>query len=362
MLRRCLVAVAIVLHSAAVVPHAAEPAAKVRLLSLPKGSEAVAARTDAKGTIHIVYHSTAGPQYARSTDDGRTLGEPLAVVQNPPAHPGLVFTAWDVAVSPAGEVHVALGTNGWKLKRPKEEWAFHYARLESDAKTFTPIVNLNRQPSEGFSLAADGRGRVTACWLSGKLYAAVSHDHGKTFGPAAEIDRSFDPCDCCTSICAYDAAGRLAVLYREQTNNDRDMFLALWDQERQTVRRTRISTTLWKTDSCPMSYYALTPQGDGFLAAWPTKDEIYFARLDRDGALRDPGEVKTGGATSHRSGMSIVADAQGRTLVAWKRNGELSWQLFDAQARPQSAPETVKSPGKSAAAVLTRSGEFVLIR
>ena len=93
-----------------------------------------------------------------------------------------------MAVGKGGRVHVAMGTNAWKLKLPQEEWGFFYASLDPGATAFSPVRNINRKPSEGFSLAADDKGNVTACWLSDKLYANVSHDNGETFAPFVEID------------------------------------------------------------------------------------------------------------------------------------------------------------------------------
>jgi len=104
--------------------------------------------------------------------------------------------------------------------------------LEPAAKAFALVRNINRKPSEGFSLAADDKGNVTACWLSGKLYANVSHDDGKTFAAQVEINPAYDPCNCCTTSAVYNTGGKLAVLYREETNNERDMFLVLWDQKK----------------------------------------------------------------------------------------------------------------------------------
>ena len=100
-----------------------------------------------------------------ATDGGKSFSEPLEVVDQKSQKPGLKFEVWDLAVSPDGHVHVALGTNAWKLKLPKEEWGFFYARLDPGATSFTPVQNINRLPSEGFSLAADDKGNVTACWL-----------------------------------------------------------------------------------------------------------------------------------------------------------------------------------------------------
>ena len=118
-----------------------------------------------------------------------TFGPAIAVVGEGSRKEGLEYSAWDMAVGKGGRVHVAMGTNAWKLKLPQEEWGFFYASLDPGAAVFSPVRNINRKPSEGFSLAADDKGNVTACWLSDKLYANVSHDNGETFAPSSKSIR-----------------------------------------------------------------------------------------------------------------------------------------------------------------------------
>src|SRR5216117_1058420 len=100
------------------------------------------------------------------------------------------------------------------------------------------------------------------------------------FRAIAEINPAWNPCDCCTTSAAYGKDGKLAVLYREETNNDRDMYVVLWDQNRRAKpTRARISATGWNINGCPMTSFTITPTETGYVAAWPTKGQIYFARL-----------------------------------------------------------------------------------
>jgi len=335
---------------------------RVTVLQVPGGGEPIAARTDSGGTIHLVFKGADGPQYARSSDGGKTFSEALPIVDQASRKPDLEFSVWDMAVSPEGYVHVAMGTNAWKLKLPHEEWGYFYARLEPGASEFLPVRNINLKPSEGFSLAADEKGRVAACWLSDKLYANISHDNGKTFGPTVEVDATYDPCNCCTTSAAYGADGRLAILYREETNNDRDMYLVLWDPDHHLAKRTRVSTTLWKIDGCPMSYYSVTRGRDGYVAVWPTKEQIYFARLDINGVLQSPKEIKTPGKTGMRTGMLALSATDGVTLVAWKKADQMGWQLYDRQGKPVGSPGNAESRGPGIAGVVINEQKLVLFR
>jgi hypothetical protein len=259
-------------------------------------------------------------------------------------------------------IHVALSTNAWKLKLPKEEWDCFYTSLKPGAKAFAPVRNINRKPSEGFSLAADDKGNVTACWLAGKLYANVSHDDGKTFAPEVEINPAYDPCNCCTTSAIYEPDGKLAVLYREKTNNERDMFLVVWDQQHSQTTRTRISDTRWKIDGCPMTYYTLSRNKHGFDAVWPTRGKIYFARFDRNGNLLPPGEIMTSGRAGMRTGMLALSEPKRATLVAWRQDDCVKWQVYDAKGEPSGSVGSAKSAGKEVAGVVDQSGHFILFR
>jgi hypothetical protein len=340
--------------------HAA--GAKVTTVPVPPGGQAIAAKTDSQGTIHLVFDTSDGPQYASSQDNGQTLSQPMPLVDQASRKPNLEFGTWDMAVTAEGAVHVALGNNAWKLKLPQEEWGFFYTRLLPGETAFSPLRNINHKPSEGFSLAVGENGVVSAVWMADKLYANVSHDGGNTFASTMEIDPVLNPCNCCTTSSAYGADGRLAILYREETNNDRDMYLALWDQEQNKVTKTRVSTTPWKIDACPMTYYSVTRSGDGFVAAWPTKGQIYFARLDAKGSPRTPKEIKTPGSSGMRTGLLTIATTDGHTLVAWKKDDQLGWQLYDDRGRPSGAPGSARSAGKGAAGVVAKNGDLVLFR
>jgi hypothetical protein len=339
-----------------------DAARKVTVVPVPALGRPVVAMTDADGAIHLLCDSEGGPKYAKSIDGGVTFSSAIPVVSGGSQTAGLEYSAWDMAVGKGGRVHVAMSTNAWKLKLPPEEWGFFYARLDPGSTAFSAVRNINRKPSEGFSLAADDHGNVTACWLSDKLYANVSHDNGETFAPTVELNPGYNPCNCCTTSAAYGEDGRLAVLYREETNNQRDMYLVLWDQDRNEMTRKRVSRTLWKIDACPMTYYTISRERGGFVAVWPTRGEIYFARLDANGELLPPAEIKTPGRSGMRTGLLALSAPDGSSLVAWKKDNQLGWQLYNVDGRPSGAPGTAESPGNGATGVVGKNGRFILFR
>lgn len=337
------------------------PSRRVTTIAVPNGGEAVQARTAADGTIHLLYNSGDIPFYAKSVDDGRSLSTPIPVVNKEARKHGLVFSGSAIAIGKDGTIYVAMSTNNWLVKLPNVPTGLIYAVLTPGAKAFTPIRSLNNKPSEGFSLAADKKGDVAATWLSGKLYANFSRDGGRTFAPNTELNPAYDPCNCCTTSADYGSDGRLAVFYRDKRNNNRDMYVVLLSKNGAQLR-TRVSSTLWKIDACPMTYYSISATASGYIAAWPTKGQVYFARLDRNGRVLPPGEIKTPGRSAMRSGIVALGAPDGTSLIAWKRDNELGWQLYDASGCPDGPPGSVGSKGKGAAGVVDKQGRFILFR
>jgi hypothetical protein len=113
-----------------------------------------------------------------------------------------------------------------------------------------------------------------------------------------------------------------------------------------------------------MTYYAIGRDQRGFVAVWPTKGQVYFARLNDKGNLLPPGEIKTPGRAGMRTGMLVLNTPNGSTLVAW-REGEgnrVGWQVYDAEGQPSGSPGSAKSPGKGVAGVVDRDGHYILFR
>src|SRR6266496_215953 len=341
--------------------HASERANRVNVIRVPGDDKVVKAQLGADGAIHLLLDAEDGPRYVKSLDAGVTFSAPMTIVDAASRKPGLKFQGEDLAVGKDGRAHVAMSNNAWNLKLLEEEWGFYYASLAPGAKAFWPVRNVNRKPSEGFSLAADERDNVSVCFLSGKLFTMVSHDNGETFSAYAEPNPAWNPCDCCTTAAACGADGKLVLLYREETDNERNMFVVQSDQRgKSKPLRTRVSGTPWKLNGCPMTYFTITRTETGYVTAWPTKGQVYFARLDKSGAVLPPGEIRTPGESGMRNGLVALSASDGATLVAWKNKDLLGWQLYNAKGQPQGEPGSAKSSGGGAAGVVLPDGKFLV--
>ena len=334
---------------------------RVSTLRIPGATNVFKAVVDSRDRIHVVFDSDNGPYYTMSASSAAPFSKPMPVLPDPVAPEGLRFQAWDLAVSDSGAVFVALGNNAWKLKLPQEQWGYFLSTLRPGEGRFSGPRNLNHKPSEGFSIAAGPDGVLVASFLADKLFTMISKDDGRTFGAFAEPDPSFNPCNCCTVSTSFGRDGRLALLYREETNNDRDMHLALWEPTKKAKpTRHLVSRESWKVEACPMTYFSVVPSGVGYVAAWPTKGRIYFTRIDSNGAASASGEVRTPGISGMRTGLMALPAADGTVLVAWKNRDVLRWQLYDVTDKPQGGVGEEPSSGSGAAGVVLRDGRFVL--
>lgn len=341
----------------------AAKSAQVAIIRTPHGGEPAEAKLGSDGKIHLLYESPSEgiPYYVNSSDGGQTFSSPVPVVHKSLRRPGLVFSGEAMTVGKGGIVFVATSTNNWKMKLPGVVEGLAFTVLIPGTGSFSPLRSLNGRPSEGFSLAADERGNVAATWLAGKLYTNLSRDEGRTFSPNAETNPSYDPCDCCTTRAVYGTDGSLAILYREETNNKRDMYLVILKKDGEQLR-TRISSTLWEINACPMTYFGLSATKNGYIAAWPTKGEIHFARMGRNGQVMPPGEIKTSGHSGMRTGLIALEAPDGKVLIAWNHQGQLSWQQYSPQGQPEDALKSIPTNGKGAAGVVTGAGKFVLFQ
>ena len=341
--------------------NADDGAGKVTTVPVPGRGRPVVAKTDKEGTIHLLYDSEDGPKYAKSTDDGMTFGSAIPVVVGGLRQAGLEYSAWDMAVGKGGRIHVAMSTNAWKLKLPQEEWGFFYASLDPGAAAFSPVRNINHKPSEGFSLAADDKGNVTACWLSDKLYANVSHDNGETFAPFVEIDTPYNPCNCCTTSAAYGEDGRLAVLYREETNNERDMYLVLWDQDRGQVVADAGQPHLVEDRRVPHELLHDLSRAGGIRGGLADQGANLFRSTGRPRRTVAAGGNQDAREVRHADRHARLECPRREHAVAWKNDDQIGWQLYGQQASPWE-PGSAKSSGNGVAGVVGKDGRFILFR
>lgn len=354
------IAIAIVLlivgPSAPQLVAAEESKARVQVLPLRRNGSVPDAEVDASGNVHVAFYSEGDVYYTRSSDKGESFSAPLRINSEPGFAMGGAFRGPDLAIGKGGRIHVVWFNAGYQQKRPKNEWGVMYSRLAPDAKKFERSRNLNARPSDNFSLAADGEGRVAAIWMANGIFATISNDGGNSF--ASALDLKVDPCECCGSRAVYQAGKDLVVLYRDKADGDRDTFVARLPDGGKSFRSVKISQTPWAIESCPMTGSFLQQTKKGLIAGWETKGEVFFARLGDLGKRLPAGEIRA----SRRGRYPVVLEASdGVCLVAWKNGRKLEWQLFDGANRPIGDGGSMAcSSGDRPAGAVMEEGKFLL--
>jgi hypothetical protein len=257
-----------------------------------------------------------------------------------------------LAAGKNGRVHVAwTGSGKAGPKAPGKTTPVLYTRLDEAGTAFEPERNVKQTAGylDGASVAADAAGNVYVFWHAPKpggkgeedrrVWVARSADDGQTFGPdRVAFDGPTGACGCCGMRGFAAGDGTVFALYRSAKDVvHRDTWLLTSADKGATF--TGLKLHEWNEGGCPMSSYFLSAGKSGVLAAWETKEQVYFTTLD--GATGKPAKpVAAPGAARRRKHPVAAVNAAGETLLAWtegmawNQGGSLSWQLYDKDGRP----------------------------
>jgi hypothetical protein len=227
-----------------------------------------------------------------------------------------------------------------------------YARLNDAGTGFEHQRNLIQSApglDGGGSVAADEAGNVYVFWhapVPGKkgednrrVWVAVSSDEGKTFAPErAATEEPTGACGCCGLRAFASSKGTLYTLYRgARETTQRDMYLLTSTDQGKSFSSADLHP--WAINICPMSSESFTQApGGAVLAAWDTKEQVYFTRIDPSGKRSAP--VAAPGTGRMRKHPAVAVNAKGETLfvwtegMGWNRGGTLVWQVYDKDGNP----------------------------
>jgi RNA polymerase sigma factor (sigma-70 family) len=333
------------------------PRGVVRLRVPDRGIQPQVA-VDAKGIVHLLYFKGdpgGGDVFYTTSKDGAHFKHAIRVNSQPGSA---------IAVGNIRGAHLALGKNGrahvaWNgshkalPKAPGGGTPMLYARLNDAGTAFEPQRNLLRSAGVldgGGSVAADAAGNVHVFWHSpapGKrgednrrVWVASSTDEGRTFAPArAATAEPTGACGCCGMRAFATSKGALYALYRGAKDvTKRDMYLLSSADRGKSFGALNLHA--WTIGTCPMSSEAFAEApGGNVVAAWDTKGQVYFARIDLE-ADKLPSPVAAPGPGRERKHPALAVNAKGETLLAWTegmgwaRGGTVVWQVFDKNGTP----------------------------
>src|SRR5579871_5075994 len=115
-----------------------------------------------------------------------------------------------------------------------------------------------------------------------------------------------------------------------------------------------------------MSSYALGESDGHVLAAWETRERVYYDRVDPADLAASRSIAVSGASQKH---PVILSNAMGETLFAWtegtgwQRGGALAWQVYDRNGAPTASRGRVDGiPVWSLATAYARpDGSFVIV-
>ncbi|MCC7259083.1 MAG: exo-alpha-sialidase [Gammaproteobacteria bacterium] len=322
---------------------------------------------------------------ARSVDGGASFGAPVRVNATPGAVWGFPVSKPRVAVSPAGVVHVFHAGNAQHARTGKPLVLPLYTRSTDGGRSFgeprvlggMPDARLG-SPVEGSdiaelfgTLAIDGRGGVYAYWIdtramtkeqpNGKVWSAVSLDDGVTFGAEFEVLPA-DTCPCCQLTTATQDGRVFLGSRRVNPEGTRDSTVAVSiDRGRTFAARVRWGGTPWKIEACPLKATALAVDGEFvYTAAFDggaSPQGAAWSRSSDGGRSFEPARPLH--ATATVSDAPVLALAGEALVAAWHaKAGGAERRVFVAVSRDRgrsfSAPVEVPAPaGNGTYPVLT---------
>jgi hypothetical protein len=358
-------------------------AGQVKRLRVPNRGIQPQVVVDGKGVLHLIYFRGEPRHgdifYVHSSDEGAHFSRPLQV--NSDAGSAIAIgniRGAHLAVGKDSRVHVAWNSSG---KKGRGDDGMLYTRLNDKGTAFEPqrnVIQAAKGLDGGGSVAADEAGNVYVVWhaptpgekgeVNRRVWLARSTDEGKTFAPEkAAYEEPTGACGCCGLRTFADHKGNVYVLYRSATERvNRDTYLLTSTDKGASFHGDNLHR--WKLEACPMSSFAFADSAAGVLAAWETKGQVYYARIDTaTGKKSEP--VAAPGEARERKHPVVACNKQGQTIMAWaegvgwERGGAVAWQVFDKHGKPTSEKGRADGvPVWSLVAVFARAdGGFAIV-
>ena len=328
-------------------PEPGPPARVVAADGPDRGARQPQVAVDEAGRIFVAFGVGDVIRCAASTDGGRTfeattVGSGGVLALGMRRGPRVAAAGKALVVTAVGGA-VGKGRDGdllaWRSTDAGKTWAGP-ARVNAEAGSA-------REGLHGMAGGPDGQ--VFCAWLDLRtkgtaIYGARSVDGGATWEPDRLVYRApgGSVCECCHPSVALAPDGTTYVMWRNQLNGARDLYLARSaDGGRSFGPAEKLGRGTWPLIACPMDGGAVAVGADGRVqSAWTRAGNIYLAR---------PGEAE------RRLGPGVqgwVAAGPGGPFVVWLagRPGKLLARLpghreSSTLAEDASDPAVAAGPG-----------------
>lgn len=293
----------------------------------------------ADGRIVIVFGVEDTIWSVHSTDGGRTYRPPVQVGEAGVMSLGMRRGPRIAATDKALVVTAICGQLGKGRDGDLLAW-----RSADGGQTWSQPVRVNsvsgsaREGLHGMASGPDGR--VCCVWLDlrnrkSQVFGAISTDGGLTWKDEKLIYASPEGsvCECCQPSVCYDPKGGLHVMWRNQLQGARDMFIVSSQDGGKTFgQAVKLGDGTWKLRQCPMDGGALAANEKGEVTTIWRRDREMFTCApglpERSIGRGEQGWVAVGSAGAYlawvrqRPGalMIITPDRPEPTLLAQQAN------------------------------------------
>jgi hypothetical protein len=332
----------------------AEPVCVVPEGTLKDARQPQAAVT-AEGTIYVAFGAGHALYCSVSTDGGKSFGKPVhvgsvkALSLGARRGPRIAADGKQVVVTAIG------GERGGGKDGDVLAW-----RSNDAGKTWAGAVRVNDaggSAREGLHAMAGGpRGELYCVWIdlrkdAPEVFGAGSSDGGKSWSKNQLIYRSPSGsiCPCCHPSVIIDGKGAIHVMWRDDIESNRDMYLATSADGGKTFSNAaKLGAGSWKLDHCPMDggYLAALPSGK-IATVWMRQKQVFRVDDKQREQRLGPGE------------QPWIASTSDGAYIVWlsQKNGDL--QLFrpsDRQATTlarQANDPMIAAPASKQGPVIT---------
>lgn len=286
-----------------------DPESGVTLVSTFGKQPAIA--VDRNNTVKVAFGQGVEIFYTSSLAEGQSFAKPQRVGAQPKLALGMtrgpqITTTRDYTVIAAADHTGRILV--YRLKNKETQWSKPVNLLETDTTA-----------KEGFVVLATGKGNtVYAAWLDLRLkghnniFSASSPDGGKTWTRATLVYAAPEGkvCPCCRPSISADQEGNVYIMFRNELNGARDMYLAhSKDGGKSFSQAQKMGMDTWKLKACPMDGGGIALDAGGkVVTTWRRESSIYMAY---PGAM----EKRMG---EGRAGV-VASSARGNYLV-WQQN------------------------------------------
>jgi hypothetical protein len=258
----------------------------------------------AASRVYLVFAHDNTIRVARSDDAGETFEQPVRLPVSGRMAVGMHRGPRIAATSSAVLVTAVIGAKGGGA-----DGDVLLYRSGDRGTTWAPPIVLNDAVGaarEGLhAMEATSRGLVVVAWLDlrdkgTRIYAAVSRDHGATWAPDVLVyaSPSGSVCECCHPSVAIDGQDRVAVMFRNSVNGNRDMYVVTRAADGRFGAAVKMGIGSWPLNACPMDGGGIGVGASGLVAAWRRDDNVFLTTPQdperRLGDGRDPVLATTG--------------------------------------------------------------------